>query len=113
MTAMNGICLSECHSTKLSLTLVIPVRSPPLWLEEQFSLGDELYQTRYPTAGANVLQKINKQQLLILSQVNVSPAEHDITKVGSHAKICVVEVPFKLYFTGNVYFKFSASKHVK
>ena len=39
----------------------------------------------------------------------VSPAEHDLTKVWSHAKMCVVEVPFKLYCTVNVCCKFTAS----
>ena len=39
-----------------------------------------------------------------------SPAENDFTKVWSHAKMCVVEVPFKLYCTVNVCSKFTASK---
>ena len=39
--------------------------------------------------------------------------EHDFTKVWSHAKMCVVEVLFKLYCTVNVCYKFTASKQVK
>ena len=43
----------------------------------------------------------------------ISPAEHGFTKVWSHAKMCVVEVPFKLYCTINVCSMFTASKQIK